>query len=331
MKKAIVLILLLLILIAGGFIGYNKFNTTVNNEDVSFRVESGSGLKKIAENLKDENIISSSNFFLLYTKAKGLENNIQAGKFTISPNIEMDSLLETLQNPEPEFTAVTFPEGYTVYQMGELLAEKELVSLEEFLELVKFGIDENSDKNLEEVYYKLEGFLYPDTYHIPDGYTSRQIVEMEMDRLDEIFSGEYENRADELGLSKREVLTIASLIEREAAVDDERKAISGVIYNRLDIDMRLQIDATVIYAIKKGEGHIDRVLYKDLEYDSPYNTYKYIGLPPGPIGAPGEKSIEAALYPEEHEYFYYVFDGNRHVFSKTLREHEENVDKYIRN
>lgn len=331
MKKSIVLIIAILILLIGSFTVYNKLSITTNIEDKPFEISSGSSLKVIANNLKGEGIIDSSNFFVLYAKSKGLENSVQAGKFIISPELELDELLKTLQNPQPEFTIVTIPEGYTVYQIGELLEQKGLVDKEEFLQLAREGLDEDLEDDLNDIYYKLEGYLYPDTYYIPNDYDSRQIIDMMMSRLDELFTKEYEIRADELGLTVNDVLTIASLIEREAASDLEKKDISGVIKNRLELDMRLQIDASVIYAIKRGEGHINRVLYEDLEFDSPYNTYKYSELPPGPIGSPGIISIEAALFPKGHEYVYYVFDGSEHVFSKTYNEHLKNVKKYIRN
>lgn len=331
MKKIIVLMIIFLILGIGIFTAYNKLSITKNTQDKLFEVESGSSVKKIAKDLEDEDIISSSRFFSLYTKIKGVEGSIQAGKFKISPEIEFDDLLKTLQNPEAEYTVVTIPEGYTIYQIGQELEDKGLVDKEEFLELAKDGLDENSQDNKEDIYYKLEGYLYPDTYYIPKDYTSKEIIDMTRNRLDELFTKDYKQRAEELGLSINDVLTMASLIEREAASDLEKKDISGVIYNRLELDMRLQIDASVIYAIKRGEGHINRVLYEDLEFDSPYNTYKNKGLPPGPIGSPGISSIEAALFPNNHDYVYYVFDGSQHVFSETYNEHLKNVKKYIRN
>ena len=145
-----------------------------------------------------------------------------------------------------------------------------------------------------------------------------------------VFTDKYKARAKELGLDVNQVVTIASLIEREAANDKERSRIAGVIYNRLKIGMPLQVDAAVIYAVTKGQKNIETVYYDTLKVESKYNTYLNKGIPPGPIASPGKPSIEAALYPEKHDYLYYVANGNAHVFSKTYEEHLENVKKYIK-
>jgi UPF0755 protein len=149
-------------------------------------------------------------------------------------------------------------------------------------------------------------------------------------RFKSIFSDKYMNRAKELGLSINEVITIASLIEKEAANDTERSTIAGVIYNRIKKGMLLQIDASTIYAVTKGKNSVARLTYNDLKAQDVYNTYVFKGLPPGPIASPGKPSIEAALYPESHEFLYYVLGEKGHVFSKTYEEHLNNVKKYIK-
>jgi UPF0755 protein len=305
---------------------YNNLTVTVNTQESSLYIESGSGLKEISSQLKDKKIISSAEYFTLYTKLKGLENKIQAGKFKIPPNINIDTLLKKLQEPEQEYIKITIPEGYTVYQIAEELEKNNLINKEKFLEIATNGVSNfDIDIDSDNILYKLEGYLFPDTYYIPNGFKEKEIIDVILKRFDEVFTDKYRERAKALGLSINEILTIASLIEKEAANDSERKTIAGVIYNRLENNMLLQIDASVIYGITKGEGHISRLLYKDLESNSVYNTYKYKGLPPGPIASPGISSIEAALYPEEHGYFYYVFDNNKHVFSKTYKEHLKNI------
>ena len=181
-----------------------------------------------------------------------------------------------------------------------------------------------------DVYYDLEGYLFPDTYYILNGTTKDEIINIMVDRFKTVFSHKYEARAKELALDVNQVITIASLIEREAANDSERSRIAGVIYNRIKKGMPLQVDAAVIYASTKGKKSIEKVYYNTIKIKSKYNTYLYKGLPPGPIASPGKTSIEAALYPEKNDYLYYVANGNGHVFTKTYEEHLSNVKKYIK-
>jgi len=326
MKRGITITIILSLFLVITIVIYKNLTVTVNSKETLFNIEDGSGLKEISNQLKDKEIINSAEYFVLYTKLKGLENKIQAGKFKIPPNISLDILLNKLQDPEQEYKKITIPEGYTVYQIARKLEESNLINKDEFLKIAKNGLAEFAiDDNSENTIYSLEGYIFPDTYYIPNGFEEDEIIKMTLKKFNEVFSDRYRERAKELKMSINEILTIASLIEKEAANDNERKTIAGVIYNRLKNNMPLQIDASVIYAITKGENHINRLLYKDLEFDSLYNTYKYRGLPPGPIASPGIASIEAALYPEEHEYFYYVLNDDKHVFSKTYNEHLKNI------
>ncbi len=172
--------------------------------------------------------------------------------------------------------------------------------------------------------------MFPDTYYILNGSTKEDIINIMVDRFKTVFSDKYKARAKELGLDVNEVITIASLIEKETANDSEKSIISGVIYNRLKKGMLLQVDAAVIYAKTRGEKSLDKVYYNTLKIKSKYNTYLYKGLPPGPISSPGKASIEAALYPQKNDYLYYLANGNKHVFSKTYKEHLKNEKKYIK-
>lgn len=313
-----------------GFTYYYKVNMKLyNKSEVYFIVKQGDSINKIAEYLLNKKVIRSKNFFLYYAKIKGFDRNIMVGNYIISTNKDLDFLFKKLTSGKSDFAIVTIPEGYNLYQIAKKLEEKGLLKKEDLLNAKISDFDKEGliqlDKN---AYYELEGYLYPDTYYIPYNLTSKEIINIMFER----FINKYKpfiKRQKELNLSLREVITIASLIEKESYNDEERRRISGVIYNRLQRNMPLQIDATVIYAITKGEKHINRLYYKDYKFESPYNTYKIIGLPPGPIASPGIKSIEAALNPEKHQYLYYVFSGNGHVFSKTYEEHIKNVHKYI--
>lgn len=176
---------------------------------------------------------------------------------------------------------------------------------------------------------RLEGFLFPETYDVFATSMEHDIINRLLGQFDAVYKDEYYNRATELGYDLNQIITIASLIERETRVDSERAIVASVIYNRLNMGMALQIDATVQYAL--GEQK-DRLSYKDTEIDSPYNTYKVPGLPPGPICSPGEASIKAALYPENTQYVYYVLDAKMdgsHRFSKSYDEFLKNKNAYI--
>jgi UPF0755 protein len=175
----------------------------------------------------------------------------------------------------------------------------------------------------------LEGYLFPETYHFPKDYTAREIVETMVKQFLRTFQPPWEERAKQLDLSVREVVILASLIEKETGQADEKKLISSVFHNRLRIGMKLDCDPTIIYALKE-EGRFDGNLRKrDLSWDSPYNTYVYAGLPPGPIANPGKESLEAALFPADEDYLYFVSknDGSHH-FSSSFVEHQRAVDFY---
>lgn len=321
--------LLVIIISIGTVIKLNNiYLFTVNSHEVFINIDNGSSLATISKVLKKEGVINSPKYFIFYTKLIGLEKNIQAGKYVIPIRIKLGELLEKLQNPQRDYVKVTIPEGFSLYQIAEKLEKNHLIDKEIFMKSSDEGLNEL--KSNSDLFYRLEGYLFPDTYYIPKDLSEKEIIEMMINQLNEKFSDEYEKRAKELGLSLHEALTIASLIEKEAANDKERKTISGVIYNRLENGMPLQIDASVIYGITKGERHIKRVMYSDLESESKYNTYKYKGIPPGPIASPGLKSIEAALYPEKQDYLYYVLGKEGHIFSKTYKEHRRNIKKYIK-
>lgn len=308
-----------------------SFNYTSNLKEVYVRIEKGEGLKLISKNLKDKEVIRSSVYFTIYTKLRGMGDKIKYGNYIIPPRIKIDDLLQRLQNPKSDYVVVTIPEGFSFYQIAKKLESINLVNFEKLIDIKIEEIESPKDMvNISGKYYSLEGYLFPDTYYIPVEFTEKDIVKLMYNRFQTVFSNEYYKRAEELGLSINEVITIASLIEKEAANDSERNRIAGVIYNRLKIDMPLQIDASVIYGINKGEKNISRVTYNDLESDSEYNTYKNKGLPPGPIASPGHASIEAALYPEKHNYLFYVLGNDGHVFSETYDEHVKNVRRYIK-
>lgn len=332
MKKIALLLAVLIIIILGStvfFINSNK--TTKNNKKVYFTVEKGASLDKISIQLKNKGIINSPLYFKAYTKLSGYEKKIKAGNYIIKPNIGLKELLIKFQSPKSDYVIVTIPEGYTLYQIADKLESLNLVDKKSFLSIKLSELTQ--DKLISpgnKVYYELEGYLFPETYFIPTDSSGLDIAKIMYNQFEKVFTDEYRARARELNLSIEKVMAIASLIEKEAAKDEERKTISGVIYNRIKKGMPLQIDASVIYAITKGERSLDKVYNKDLAVKSVFNTYNRKGIPAGPIANPGKPSIEAALYPENNEYLYYVLGDNGHVFSKTYEEHKKNIEKYMK-
>ncbi|AKL93561.1 aminodeoxychorismate lyase PabC [Clostridium aceticum] len=326
--------LFILIMLSFGTYYYlpSYLSTTSNTATIEITVPEGASLNYVADLLYKEGVIKSKLWFKYQSQQEGIDRNIKPGSYTLHPNIDFEEIFSLLQKGTLEKPIiVTIPEGFTLYQIAKRTEAVGLGTAEEFIEATKQYFDRKEyNFDTEKVFYEMEGYLYPDTYYFSEKQTVSDVVNTLAKTMEAVFTEEYLKQADEMNLSVHEVLTIASLIEREAYHDQERAAISGVIYNRLKRNMLLQIDATVIYGIGKGQEHISRVLYAHLEDPSPFNTYRTQGLPPGPIAAPSKASIHAALYPEDHDYLYYVLGEGGHVFSKTYREHEINVANYRR-
>lgn len=323
-----ILVVLSIVFIWGIFsvVNIDKVNL---KEDTVVTIKPSSGAKTIAKVLKDNRIIKNELFFVNFIKNKDAATSLKPGtyKFKKGKVTFNDVLNKLLKGEQEDYITITIPEGYTVAQIAKLFNDKGIVSEKEFLDYaatmeIPYTYIEKTGE-----YRQLEGFLFPDTYQIPISWKSDKIINKLLSEFDKNWTDEFDNRAKELGFSVKDIITIASLIEREARVDSERPTISSVIHNRLKIGMLLQIDATVQYLLPEQKA---RLLYKDLEVDSPYNTYKYSGLPPTAIAAPGLPCIKAALYPEDTEYFYYrtkAIGNGEHHFSKTLKEHNNYAGK----
>lgn len=329
MKKILLFIIILglLGLAAVSFLP-DYLSEAINSQAVNINVPRGGTLSTVADNLYENGVIRSKLWFRY--KGQEIAMKIKPGTYEIESGLDIEDIYEIIQKGEQEKqVSITFPEGFILYQFAQRVEEVGLGTADEFIEASEnYFNSKGYTFDRSNLYFNMEGYLFPDTYYFTENQTMDQIVSKLASTMDSIFTDDYKLRADELGLTLHEVLTLASLIEREAYNDAERAKVSGVIHNRLDIDMILQIDATVIYGLGEGKEHMTRVLYSDLEKDNPYNTYRNAGLPPGPIASPGKKSIEAALYPEDHDYFYYVLGEDGHVFSKTYAEHQRNVSKY---
>jgi conserved hypothetical protein, YceG family len=298
-----------------------------NTSLVEVRLPESSSARQVAAVLKQNGLIRNESVFLGYLYQKGIEKQLKAGLYAFSKSQSLPELVSQIAQGKVKTTSFTVPEGYTVHQIGELLVSRQLCTQQQWDEALQANY--NYDFLLAGVpadEKRLEGFLFPDTYNIDDQTSAQDIINMMLQRFSDLWNSEYASVADSRQLKVRNVIIIASMVEREAQVAGERPVIAGVIYNRLNKGMPLQIDATVLYCLGQ---HQATVTYQDLEINSPYNTYKYYGLPPGPIASPGRAAIEAALNPENNHYYYYVAKGDgSHYFSSTYAEHLEAKRKY---
>lgn len=284
-------------------------------KETFFIVEEGQNVSRIASRLADESIIIEPLFFRVAARLTRTDTKLQAGEYRFDPGASIRDVLDALAGGAIYHRRFTVPEGLTSWQVVEILNETEGLA-GEIKDIPK------------------EGSLLPETYNFAHGETKQKKIEQMQQAMAETLNTLWRDRPNDAPvLNKGEVVILASIVEKETGVAGERRRIAGVFINRLKKGMKLQTDPTVIYAITGGEIQDEgkgplgrRLLTKDLQYESPYNTYKYPGLPPGPIANPGRASIEAVLNPEEHGYYYFVADGTGgHVFSKTLEEHNRNV------
>ena len=275
-------------------------------------IPSGTNAKEIVDVLEKNEIIRKNNYtFRILIKLMKLEDQLKYGEYNLSPSMNMLQILDKLVKGEVITYKITIPEGYTCTQIAEILDKKEVTEKEDFLKLVK-----DSEKIT-------EGYLFPDTYEVPKKYGADNMVKVMLSNFNQIaIENKFADRAEEIGFSLDEIIILASIIEKEAKFSEEKSKVSSVFHNRLKKGMKLQSCATIQYILEKPKERLDE---NDLKIDSPYNTYLYKGLPPGPICNPGLDSIIAALEPEEEDYLYFVLGENgRHIFSKTYQEHLRN-------
>lgn len=295
----------------------------IGNKNIEIQIPKGSTFRQAAEIFSKEKILRDKNLFLFLGRITGIDRKIRAGYYSIYSSMNLLDLLKALRRGQIIEYEITIIEGDSLSEIAQKLEEKNIINKEDFKKL-------STDKNLL-AYFKIdapsfEGYIFPDTYKIPKGMEPSEAIGMMINKMREKFNDDLKKRADEIGLSEREVLTLASIIEKEAAVDEERPLISAVYHNRLRKKMHLQADPTSIYGIKSMN---EKITYDDLKRRTPYNTYVIKGLPPGPIASPGLKSIKAALYPAKVDYLYFVSNNDRtHVFSKNMDEHLKAVREY---
>ncbi|MBU1098947.1 MAG: endolytic transglycosylase MltG [Bacteroidetes bacterium] len=300
-------------------------NTVSNKQGNVFEIPQGSSFARVSSILYQEGIVPNKFNFRLAAFLYGAESKLRAGRYEIPSGLNYFELLDYLvKGGHDEQKLITIPEGIWQNNLAKLLKEKLGVDSSSFMAL------SNNRNFLDSLGIKsktLEGYLLPETYYFYTNSNAREIINKLFIEMNGCFGEVVNKRLEELKMSKNEILTLASIIEAESNIAKEYKRISGVYHNRLKKWMRLEADPTIQY-LKRYQKH-NRILYKDLEIDSPFNTYKNYGLPPAPINNPGKDAIEAALFPEENDYYYFVADGTgSHLFARTYKEHLKNVELY---
>jgi len=331
-KKKFLLLLLIFCLLTLCALIYIPKNVG-EKEKIYFTAEKGQGSTIISNRLQQEGLIIWAPVFQFYVFTRGISSKLQAGEYELSKSMSINEIAEKLYRGEVATEEITVIEGWNLRDIAQKLADLELFQKEDFFTLAGFPLNENGNpkdysqdfsflkdkpKNL-----NLEGYLFPDTYEIRKGATTDELIKKALFNFEQKIAP-YRDKISASGKKIFDIITIASMIEKEVKTLEDKKLASGIIWKRLKVGMALNIDATLTYIL-------DRSLNIDTKIDSPYNTYKYGGLPLGPICNPGLESIQAAIYPKESPYFYYLSapDGKT-IFSKTLSEHNLAIEKYLK-
>ena len=327
--KLQIIVVVSLICFGSVIYGLTQSTTSVNGENFVIFVKPGMAANDIGDLLYEQGAIKSIFLFQIVSKVQGLENLLQAGEYVFSKSMTVQQIVAMLARGETSYKQITIPEGYTVDQIAKLLQEKQLGSAGAFKtaaqSFVPFMYMANDNSN---VIYKAEGYMFPNTYRITKGITEEQILGMMINQFDKQFTESMRVRATEIGLSIKDVIILASLVEKEAQLPGDRPLIAGVFLNRLKLDMPMQSCATIQYILGYPKPELT---VQDTEISSPYNTYQHRGLPPGPIANPGIASINAVLYSQKTNFLYFVADKQgAHHFSKTYEEHLIAIERVSR-
>lgn len=328
----IIVIAIIILAITVAFMSYlNIGSRPLDSQDstlITVEVPNGTNTHEIGKILESKGLISNYGLFILKSKLEGLDGKYKAGQYHLSPSMSMDEIIENLISGNNSSIKFTIPEGFNISKIIEVFEKKGLINKETFTREIISGQydywflkDAPSGKN------RLEGYLYPETYYVYSNATEHEIIDKMLSQFNVVFTKEHRKRAEELGMNINEVITLASIIEREAVMSEERPIISGVFHNRLKSGMPLQSCATVQYLLGEQKAVLT---IADTQIESPYNTYLVSGLPPGPICSPGIESINAALWPADTDYLYFVAKGDgSHAFAVTFEEHKKYKAMYI--
>ena len=330
-KKILIAVICVAVIIVAGAVfyitGLGKALDSNDTQTVSVIISSGSSTGQIGQILEEEGIISSADKFKIWSRIKGYDSRYKAGTYTLSPSMDFQEIADIIVSGKVTTVNFTIPEGYTIYQTASAIAAKGLGDYDTLVSLIEAGDfeydflkDAQNNKN------KLEGYLFPNTYTVDDGMNEEQIIKVMLDQFEKQPYKVYAESGSSYSLN--DIITVASIIERECKVDEERPLVASVIYNRLAKGMPLQMCSTVQYVLGKQK---EVLTYADTRIESPYNTYTNTGLPPGPICSPGLAAIKAALNPADTDYLYFVLseklDGTSN-FSSDYAQFEKDKAAY---
>lgn len=330
MIKKIILILVIIAILAVGAYFLVSINSVVNYSAQAFYIEKGDGVKDIAAKLQDRGIIKSKNSFYVYAGISGKGSKFIPGNHALPAGLSIVGVTDKLINIDNinKERQITILEGWSLNDIAKYFDEQGIASSSDFLAAADIGLwrgkyDFLNDKKIK----SLEGFLFPDTYRVFIGSSVDKIIAKMLDNFDAKVTQQMRDDASAKNLSLYQAIIMASIIEQEAKYSTDKKMVADVFWKRIKIGMALQSDATINYLTNSGKT---RSSGSDLQIDSPYNTYKYRGLPPGPISNPGIDSIAAAIYPQANDYLYFITDSSgRAVFAKTFEEHKTNIAKHL--
>lgn len=330
-KKILIAVICVAVIIVAGAVfyitGLGKALDSNDTQTVSVIISSGSSTGQIGQILEEEGIISSADKFKIWSRIKGYDSRYKAGTYTLSPSMDFQEIADIIVSGKVTTVNFTIPEGYTIYQTASAIAAKGLGDYDTLVSLIEAGDfeydflkDAQNNKN------KLEGYLFPNTYTVDKGMNEEQIIKVMLDQFEKQPYKVYAESGSSYSLN--DIITVASIIERECKVDEERPLVASVIYNRLAKGMPLQMCSTVQYVLGKQK---EVLTYADTRIESPYNTYTNTGLPPGPICSPGLAAIKAALNPADTDYLYFVLseklDGTSN-FSSDYAQFEKDKAAY---
>lgn len=331
MRNAFLLLVVLAVIAAAGVGGvlYQRTSEPFKGyagAEQFVTIEPGSGTRTIGQRLIDAGVVRDDATFRAALWRSGRARSLQAGEYRFDRAMAPSEVIDKIARGDVHTRRITFPEGLNIREMARIYEQQGFGKAAAFEEAAR---DASAIREVDPAATDLEGYLFPETYSIPRGTTAEKLVSLMVGRFRQLFTAEMQQAAQALELTPREAVTLAALVEKETAQPAERPIVAAVYLNRLKIGMGMQADPTVIYALQRAGRYDGNLRREDLSFDSPYNTYRYPGLPPGPIASPGLASLQAAVAPATVDFLYFVSrnDGS-HVFARTLVEHNENVRQY---
>ncbi len=334
---AVVLLLVAVLAATTAFMYLQMLGSAYKPDDESYvqvTIPEGTPAVSISGILEDNGIVRNARSFTLYTKLHKLASKYQAGQYALSPSMTMAEIADIISTGKVNTIKLTIPEGYTEYDIADVVAKQDGLSKKAFIKALESGqFAEEYDflKNAQQNEHMLEGYLMPDTYSVPAGMSEEDLIRMLLDGHANLFTDKMCKKAKKLGRSENEIMIIASIIEKECADVSDQPIVASVIYNRLKIDYPLQMDSTIQYVLGLEGVRKEDLLNVDTEVESPYNTYTNAGLPAGPICNPGESAIMAALEPADTDYMFFVLDDDlsgKMAFSKDYNDFLKDKDAY---